>query len=547
MSEQKYSIVEKLDAGGMAEVWKGKSSSLGFDKLVAIKRVLPNLAKNKKFIAMFLDEARLSLYLNHANVVQTFDIGVSGETYFIVMEFVDGSNLKSILDIAQDKGVRIPQEQAAYIGIEVCKGLSHAHSRKDPQGRPLGIVHRDISPPNILLSREGEVKLVDFGLAKAASQLSLTDPGVVKGKFSYLSPEAARGERVSHLTDVFATGIVMWECLAGRRLFEGATDLETVQLVRQAQVPPLRDFNPDVHPALEAVIRRALSADPRKRHENAAELAHDLAKFLFEHRLMVTSYDIGVLVKRIQQERTRRSESKPQRAATSQAQAIERMIQDEIMQFTSLEDLSKMAFKPVAESEPLDKSPTFGGEDPRDWASELDMDEDGHEATRMDLSPFEKDSLGFSEDRSLAQMLEGPGESVEITAQQSEDASGSVDFAPPPAPAPAAVQNRRSLPPPPPPDALGPTTAERRAAALISPPPVSPASNARNVPTLSTRPANLPANATREEIRAQAEAAVRLAQGTPPSEPTGLPGWVVGVLVAGVVAGIGGALFFFAR
>jgi len=540
MSEQKYSIVEKLDAGGMAEVWKGKSSSLGFDKLVAIKRVLPNLAKNKKFIAMFLDEARLSLYLNHANVVQTFDIGVSGETYFIVMEFVDGSNLKSILDIAQDKGVRIPQEQAAYIGIEVCKGLSHAHSRKDPQGRPLGIVHRDISPPNILLSREGEVKLVDFGLAKAASQLSLTDPGVVKGKFSYLSPEAARGERVSHLTDVFATGIVMWECLAGRRLFEGATDLETVQLVRQAQVPPLRDFNPDVHPALEAVIRRALSADPRKRHENAAELAHDLAKFLFEHRLMVTSYDIGVLVKRIQQERTRRSESKPQRAATSQAQAIERMIQDEIMQFTSLEDLSKMAFKPVAESEPLDKSPTFGGEDPRDWASELDMDEDGHEATRMDLSPYEKDTLGFSEDRSLAQMLEGPGESVEITAQQSDDASGSVDLAPPP----ASIQNRRSLPPPPPADAVGPTTAERRTAALISPP---PASNARSVPTLNTRPANLPANATREEIRAQAEAAVRLAQGTPPSDPAGLPGWVVGVLVAGVVAGIGGALFFFAR
>jgi hypothetical protein len=291
------------------------------------------------------------------------------------------------------------------------------------------------------------------------------------------------------------------------------------------------------------VIRRALSADPRKRHENAAELAHDLAKFLFEHRLMVTSYDIGVLVKRIQQERTRRSESKPQRAATSQAQAIERMIQDEIMQFTSLEDLSKMAFKPVAESEPLDKSPTFGGEDPRDWASELDMDEDGHEATRMDLSPFEKDSLGFSEDRSLAQMLEGPGESVEITAQQSEDVSGSVDLAQPP----AAVQNRRSLPPPPPPDAVGPTTGERRTTALLNPPPSSPAANARSVPTLNTRPANLPANATREEIRAQAEAAVRRAQGPSQPEKSGVPGWLVGVVAAAVVAGIGGALFFFAR
>jgi len=547
MSDQKYSIVEKLDAGGMAEVWKGKSSSLGFDKLVAIKRVLPNLAKNKKFIAMFLDEARLSLYLNHANVVQTFDIGVSGETYFIVMEFVDGSNLKSILDIAHEKGFRIPQEQAAYIGIEVCKGLSHAHSRRDPQGRPLGIVHRDISPPNILLSREGEVKLVDFGLAKATSQLSLTDPGVVKGKFSYLSPEAAHGEKVGHLTDVFATGIVIWECLAGRRLFEGATDLETVQLVRQAHIPPLRDFNPEVHPALEAVVRRALSADPRKRHENAAELAHDLAKFLFEHRMMVTSYDIGVLVKRIQQERSRRSDAKPQGPATSQAQAIERMIQDEIMQFTSLEDLSKMAFKPIAESEPLDKSPTFGGEDPRDWASELDMDEDGDEATRMDLSPYEKETLGFSEDGSLAQMLEGPGQSVETTAQQSGDARGSVDLAPAPAPPPAAVQNRRSLPPPPPPVAVGPTTGEQRAAALIMPPLASAASKARNIPTLTTRQVSLPANATREEIRAQAEAAVRRAQGTPPPAQAGLPGWVVGTLVAGVVAGIGGALFFFTR
>ena len=196
MAQQKYSIVEKLDAGGMAEVWKGKATSLrGFEKLVAIKRVLPNLAKNKKFIAMFLDEARLSLFLNHANVVQTFDIGMSENSYFIVMEFVDGSNLKSVLETAKERGFRIPQEQASYIAIEICKGLSHAHNRKDPRQRPLAIVHRDISPPNVLISREGEVKLVDFGLAKAASQLSLTDPGVVKGKFSYLSPEAAYGEK----------------------------------------------------------------------------------------------------------------------------------------------------------------------------------------------------------------------------------------------------------------------------------------------------------------------------------------------------------------
>ena len=223
MAQQRYSIVSKLDAGGMAEVWKGKATSLrGFEKLVAIKRVLPDLAKKDTFINMFLDEARLSLHLNHANVVQTFDIGTSDGAYFIVMEWVDGVNLKGVIESVKLSGDRIPLEQAVFISVEVCKGLYHAHRRHTPDGQPLNIVHRDISPPNLLISREGEVKLVDFGLAKAATQALVTDQGMIKGKFSYLSPEAAWGKPVDERADIFAVGALLWEMLAGRRLFEGS-------------------------------------------------------------------------------------------------------------------------------------------------------------------------------------------------------------------------------------------------------------------------------------------------------------------------------------
>ena len=546
MAQQRYSIVEKLDAGGMAEVWKGKATSLrGFEKSVAIKRVLPNLAKNKKFIAMFLDEARLSLFLNHANVVQTFDIGMSENSYFIVMEFVDGSNLKSILEVAKERGFRIPQEQGAYIAIEICKGLSHAHNRKDPRQRPLQIVHRDISPPNVLISREGEVKLVDFGLAKAASQLSLTDPGVVKGKFSYLSPEAAYGEKVNHLTDVFATGIVLWEMLANRRLFDGGSDLNTVELVRKAEVPLLKEFNTEVHPQLEGIIRKALARDPRRRHQSALELAHDLSKFLFDNRLMVTAYDISVLVNRVLLDRSRRHPEEVQRPLNSNAQHIERMIQDEITQFTSLEDLERMSFKAVADHEPLDQNPAFqvGNEDPRDWAYELGVEDDG-DHTHVELTPFEKESLRFTEGKSLEQLLEGnPGDSVELPS--------AIEL-PPPAPTPAPrPAERKTLPPPLPPSnsprpAASPSAEQRQvapAAPLRAAPParVEPTAPAIEPAPTRTPGATGPQRVTltttpdgpRDTLRANAAVAAQRAKAPPPPEGGSLlKGLVAGVVVA---------------
>src|SRR5262249_25066947 len=237
--KQRYRITERLDAGGMAEVFRGVAESIqGFRKNVAIKRILPNLTKNKRFIAMFLDEARLSLHLQHANVVHVFDIGVADGTYFIVMEYVDGANLKTVGESLKRQGRRMPVSHTLYIMMEVCKGLGDAHGLADENGRPLGIVHRDISPPNILISKMGEVKLVDFGLAKAASQVEDTEPGVVKGKFSYLSPEAASGRDVDHRADIFAVGILLYELLTGKRLFFGETGYQTVELGRQGRRPP---------------------------------------------------------------------------------------------------------------------------------------------------------------------------------------------------------------------------------------------------------------------------------------------------------------------
>src|SRR5205823_1423360 len=202
----------------MAEVFRGVAESMeGFKKSVAIKRILPNLTKNQKFVQMFLDEARLSLFLQHANIVQVFDISRTPDNaYFLVMEYVDGCNLKALIERQKQKNKRIEVAHAIYMMMECCKALNYAHFLEHTDtGEPLNIVHRDISPPNVLMSKNGEVKIVDFGLAKASSQIEATDPGVVKGKFSYLSPEAASGLPVDHRADVFAVGIILWELFTG--------------------------------------------------------------------------------------------------------------------------------------------------------------------------------------------------------------------------------------------------------------------------------------------------------------------------------------------
>lgn len=294
MNRPRYEITDRIDVGGMAEVFLGKALTLeGYEKQVAIKRVLPQLAADPRFVNMFLDEARVSLALSHANIVSVFDVSRAGDTYFIVMEYVEGANLKTLMERARTSGHPFPTPVAVQIGVEVCKALAYAHERRDPEGRLLGIVHRDVSPPNILVSREGEVKVTDFGLAKAASQVESTDPGIVKGKYGYLSPEAASGDPVDGRSDIFALGIILWELLAGRRLFHGENDLETLQRVKEARIPPLAPLCADLHPELEAIIRRALLADPSRRYPSARELGTDLSRFLYAAGISVSSYDVA--------------------------------------------------------------------------------------------------------------------------------------------------------------------------------------------------------------------------------------------------------------
>ena len=336
---QTYTPLYRLAAGGMAEVWVAQSISVaGFKKKVAIKRILPGLLKDDRFVRMFLDEARLSLHFNHANVVSVFDLGKSDETYFIVMEYVEGTTLKQILEYLQEKGEKVPLALAIWILLETLKGLEYAHKLNDPEtGEALHVVHRDISPPNLLISWNGEVKLTDFGLAKATSQLESTDAGVVKGKFSYLSPEAAHGQPVDGRTDVFAVGILGYEMLTMHRLFLGETDYQTVEAVRAAEIPSIRAQNPEVHPELERILLKSLARDVNDRYRTAADFAEDLLEFLFANRLKVSARDLSKLMsdlRRLKEAKDAKDKAEGKRELT----LVEQLMAEELANFRSIDD-----------------------------------------------------------------------------------------------------------------------------------------------------------------------------------------------------------------
>ncbi|MDX2092474.1 MAG: serine/threonine-protein kinase [Kofleriaceae bacterium] len=353
-----YTVLERLGGGGQAEVFRGTAESIkGFKKAVAIKRVLPNLTANQQFVAMFLDEARLSLFLQHANVVQVFDISKAEDgTYFLVMEFVDGCDLKELIAFhaqTQTKDIAL----ALHIIVEACKGLHYAHTLDHPHtGKPLGIVHRDVSPPNIMLSKNGEVKVVDFGLAKAASQAEITDEGVVKGKFAYLAPEATLGKELDARADVFALGIITWEMVTGMRLFLGDNPHATVAMVRAARIPSMTAINPNIDPELEAVVRKALARDPDERFRTALDYGDALSHYLFEKGLKVTSRNVAAAVREVKIAK--------ERAASPKQTLIQALIMDEMHKMTSLvaEELAAEKDGPQAPAELVDT---------KDWMSDI--------------------------------------------------------------------------------------------------------------------------------------------------------------------------------
>jgi eukaryotic-like serine/threonine-protein kinase len=294
---QRYRVVQRIAAGGMAEVYQGESAGIeGFRKKVAIKKVLPKLSQNREFIHMFLDEARLCAYLSHSKCVQVFDIGQAAGAHFIVMEFVDGADLQGVLEYLQRHNQQMPVEVACLIAMHVCEGLAYAHDACDHLGQPLGIVHRDISPHNVLMTRFGEVKLVDFGLAKASSHLSAEEEDIVKGKFGYLAPEVTLGQGADRRVDIFAAGILLWEMLSGRRLFKGETDLETFKQVQAAVIPDMRQIRSDVGDDIAYVLGKALARDRDQRYLQAGDFAKDLSIVLNRLGKPVTFQDIAKLV-----------------------------------------------------------------------------------------------------------------------------------------------------------------------------------------------------------------------------------------------------------
>jgi tetratricopeptide (TPR) repeat protein len=305
----RYRLLERLGQGGMAEVFKAKSYGVeGFEKTLVIKRILPELAKSPEFVEMFVHEAKLAVRLSHANVVQVFDLGkfdpgasagaVDGASptaaYYIAMEYVHGLDLASALARSRRQNAALPIQMGVYVASEVAKGLDHAHRRRDETMRPLGIVHRDVSPQNVLLSFEGEVKVTDFGIAKARGVIDKAGPdATVKGKFGYMSPEQARGESVDARSDLFSLGTVLYECVAGVNPFTAPTTFETARRVQACEYPPIELLRRDVPPELVAILKTAMARLPADRYPTAGRMYEALLAFLYAQGSRYGAHDLA--------------------------------------------------------------------------------------------------------------------------------------------------------------------------------------------------------------------------------------------------------------
>ena len=297
----KYILLEKLATGGMAEVWLARAAGAGgIGKFVAIKKILPQFSDNPEFMQMFKDEATIAMNLSHSNIVSIYEFGQEKSQLFLVMDYVEGRNLRQILNKLKTTSGRFSTDQIVYAVKEVAAGLDHAHrSLNNATGKPLNITHRDMSPQNIMITFEGEVKIVDFGIAKAESQIENTRTGTLKGKFGYMSPEQAEGHSTDLRTDIFSLGIVLWELLANDRLFIANNEINTLKKIRECNIPSLTKLNPNIHPELERITMKALTRDRNLRYQTAAAMHRDLSRFLNRQFPDFSPHDFSVFIKTI--------------------------------------------------------------------------------------------------------------------------------------------------------------------------------------------------------------------------------------------------------
>ena len=280
----RYQLLRKIAVGGMAEIYLARvTGAAGFEKQVVVKRILPQLAEDDEFYQMFLDEARIAATLQHPNVVQIFDVQEAGGEHFIAMEYLDGADLLTVRRILAERRQGLPIQHSVYIVSGVAAGLHYAHEKLGLDGQPLRIVHRDVTPQNVLLTRDGGVKLVDFGIAKATNRMSSTGLGTLKGKLAYMSPEQVRYEPVDRRSDIYSLGIILFELTTGRRLYRGLTELEIIQQVAETPVPAPSSILAGYPAELEAIVLRALARDPAARFQTALELQRELEAFARRH------------------------------------------------------------------------------------------------------------------------------------------------------------------------------------------------------------------------------------------------------------------------
>ena len=297
----KYTLLEKLASGGMAEIFLSRAPGAeGIRKFVAIKRILPQFSDSKEYKEMFTSEAKIAVNLSHSNVVSIHEFGIQSKQLFLVMEYVEGRNLRQILNKMKELSIRLSLDQVIYIVKEVAAGLDHAHRCiDDSTGQDLNIIHRDMSPQNIMMSFEGEVKIVDFGIARIGTQAEMTPEGTLKGKFGYMSPEQTEGKSIDLKTDIFSLGIILWELIANERLFLAKNEISTLKKIRKCEIPSLTRLNPNVSPDLERIVKKALAKDKNFRYQNAALLHRDLNRFLNKRFPEFSSQEFSGVIKKI--------------------------------------------------------------------------------------------------------------------------------------------------------------------------------------------------------------------------------------------------------
>jgi TonB family protein len=295
-----YTLLERIAVGGMAEVWKARMRGVeGFQKTVAIKKILPYMTGNTDFISMFIDEAKLAAQLSHPNIVHIYDLGKIGSDFYIAMEYVEGKDLRSLLNAARQHDLPLPLGLALLIGVRLANALGYAHRKRDFEGREMALVHRDVSPQNVLISFDGDVKLCDFGIAKAVSKVGQTQMGALKGKLQYMSPEQARGTQVDARSDIFSLGAVLFEMLTGQRLFDGDSEMSVLEAVRQVKVRRPSQVVPTIPREIDDIVMHALAGRPEDRFQTAGELEQRLEAVLYALKPSPSYSDLAAYVRRV--------------------------------------------------------------------------------------------------------------------------------------------------------------------------------------------------------------------------------------------------------